>query len=259
MSRCELNDRHLNVYEWLRDMLIRSDFPFGEPIAINDVADRLRVSATPVREGLIRLNSEGFLDARARRGFYPKILSVKEMGELCRLVHMILVDAVRGLREVDSGSIGRAIEAGWRDCEQMDAERHLWVYDDICGTLIGLSHGNITAGIFRNASDRTRYLRTIDLETPGLLEQARRHAATLFAAVRLGDASGAVRLLTRDLDRTLSRLSALVKEGIGRRYIAEGPPAAQASSRARLTDRRAAAPAPSPRWSGTAQRRATPA
>lgn len=224
---CEVNGRHSNVYEWLKAMLVRSDFPFGEPIVINDVADRLRVSATPVREGLIRLHSEGFLEARARRGFYPKILSVKEMGELCRLVHIILVDSVQNLREVESGSIERTLDAGWRDYEQMDADRYIRVYDDICGNLISLSHGKITSGIFRNASDRTHYLRTIDLETPGLLKQARKDADGLFGAVRLRDARGAARLLTRNLDRTLSRLITLVKEGISRRYVSQDQEAAK--------------------------------
>jgi DNA-binding GntR family transcriptional regulator len=56
-----------------------SDFRFGlgEPIVINEIADHLRVSATPVRESLIRLKCEGFLDGTIRHGFVTKVLTVK--------------------------------------------------------------------------------------------------------------------------------------------------------------------------------------
>jgi DNA-binding GntR family transcriptional regulator len=56
-----------------------SDFRFGlgEPFVINEIADHLRVSATPVRESLIRLKCEGFLDGAIRHGFVTKVLTVK--------------------------------------------------------------------------------------------------------------------------------------------------------------------------------------
>jgi DNA-binding GntR family transcriptional regulator len=49
---------------------------------VEEVADDLSVSATPVREGLHALRGEGFLDLEPRRGFVVALLSLEDVEDL---------------------------------------------------------------------------------------------------------------------------------------------------------------------------------
>src|SRR5262245_38874540 len=53
---------HGRVYGWLKTMLVEYRFGPDAQLTICEVADHLRVSATPARESLIRLRAESFLD-----------------------------------------------------------------------------------------------------------------------------------------------------------------------------------------------------
>jgi DNA-binding GntR family transcriptional regulator len=84
------SSEHGRVYQWLKTMLIEYRFHPGEQILIAPLADHLRVSATPIRETLIRPHAEEFLDTGRKRGFFAKRLSQKEMMELSQLRFTIL-------------------------------------------------------------------------------------------------------------------------------------------------------------------------
>lgn len=67
-------ERGSSVYAMLRDMAIAYQFKLGERLSEIELAERLGVSRTPVREALTRLVTEGFLQT-ATRGYmrlYPR-------------------------------------------------------------------------------------------------------------------------------------------------------------------------------------------
>lgn len=56
------------VYEELRERIIEAEYPAGTRLVEREIAEELRVSRVPVREAMQRLESEGFLSVRPRRG-----------------------------------------------------------------------------------------------------------------------------------------------------------------------------------------------
>jgi DNA-binding GntR family transcriptional regulator len=69
----------------LRDRLREGGFAPGARIAATEVADALRLSATPVREALSRLAGEGLLEDRRGQGFFVRALSGLEIADLFRM------------------------------------------------------------------------------------------------------------------------------------------------------------------------------
>ena len=65
----------------LRDMAIAYQFKPGERLSEIELAERLGVSRTPVREALTRLVTEGFLQT-ATRGYMRRPLEVQETLDL---------------------------------------------------------------------------------------------------------------------------------------------------------------------------------
>lgn len=56
-----------NVYEMIRSLILAGEYISGDPMPEEQLAARLQVSRTPVREALRRLESEGIVERHANR------------------------------------------------------------------------------------------------------------------------------------------------------------------------------------------------
>lgn len=70
------------VYEQIKSALLDGAFAKGERLVEHDIAEKLQVSRTPVREALKRLESEGLLEALPRQGLIVKSHNEEEIREI---------------------------------------------------------------------------------------------------------------------------------------------------------------------------------
>src|SRR6476620_9130581 len=73
-----------DVYERLRRDLIQGSIQPNLPLRIETMRDRYGVGASPIREALNRLASEGLIDQIDKRGFRTWPLTLAELDELTR-------------------------------------------------------------------------------------------------------------------------------------------------------------------------------
>lgn len=78
------------VYSSLKELVITCAFPPGERLNIEELAEKLRVSTTPVRESLNRLVAEDLILMIPRMGFFMKSLLESEIRDLYELNHVLL-------------------------------------------------------------------------------------------------------------------------------------------------------------------------
>jgi DNA-binding GntR family transcriptional regulator len=81
--------------EALRERILRGDYPEGEPLRQDALADDLGVSRIPVREALRQLEAEGLVTFNPHRGAVVSTLSLGEIAELFELRAGIESDLVR--------------------------------------------------------------------------------------------------------------------------------------------------------------------
>lgn len=81
-SRAEPGSLTDRVYRALREWILISDFRSGSLLTERELARRLEVSKTPVREALIRLGQEGFVEISPRRGIRVSSVSVQDLKEV---------------------------------------------------------------------------------------------------------------------------------------------------------------------------------
>jgi DNA-binding GntR family transcriptional regulator len=62
----------------IKDEILSGRFTPGQRIQIDELADRWRVSTTPIRDALRRLESAGLVEVAPRRGFFVATLSKRE-------------------------------------------------------------------------------------------------------------------------------------------------------------------------------------
>ncbi len=76
LPRTNLNEQ---VYETLRQRVLRRDPGPGAKLSLHELATELGVSRSPVHHALTRLVSEGLLSVKARRGYYVTPVTAKTL------------------------------------------------------------------------------------------------------------------------------------------------------------------------------------
>jgi DNA-binding GntR family transcriptional regulator len=105
LPRTNLNEQ---VYETLRQRVLRRDPGPGTKLSLHELATELGVSRSPVHHALTRLVSEGLLSVKARRGYYvtPVTPSTVDDGYDVRLA-LELHAAERAVGAVDPARLDR--------------------------------------------------------------------------------------------------------------------------------------------------------
>jgi DNA-binding GntR family transcriptional regulator len=78
-SRRQLGDE---VASYVRELIMSGHLQSGDFIRQERIAEELGLSATPVREGLLSLKGEGFVQLKPRRGFVVAPLSASDVRDL---------------------------------------------------------------------------------------------------------------------------------------------------------------------------------
>jgi DNA-binding GntR family transcriptional regulator len=73
------------LFEELRAAIIRGEYPAGEPIRQEDIADRFQVSRMPVREAMRLLEAEGLVTKQPHRGAVVAQLDAEDALELFQI------------------------------------------------------------------------------------------------------------------------------------------------------------------------------
>jgi len=224
---------HASVYERLKTLTVNYRFRPHEQLLIGELAERLRVSPTPVREALIRLQGEALLDVTPRRGFFARTLNLKEMIDLVRFQFVILSSSVehavdtldRAIEEICSlvptadgeSDIASMIDAvSERSLDQLEDDVR-WV-EQVSARIAALSENDVMMSALDNVNDRTHYVRTIDLADPERSGEVRRSIEAFSFALQKKETPAALAILKRDLDAQIDRMPTLVREGINRAY-----------------------------------------
>lgn len=77
------------VYNYISEKINDGSMKPDDKINEQQIADALNVSRTPIREALIQLASDGFLENTPRRGFRVKFLDIKKAQELYEVIGIL--------------------------------------------------------------------------------------------------------------------------------------------------------------------------
>ena len=91
----EHSDLTTKVHQWLKGRIMHHAFLPGDKLDIQQLADDLGVSRTPVKDAINRLTSEGLVVLRSRRGTYVATLTPAALRDLFETRMMIECWAVQ--------------------------------------------------------------------------------------------------------------------------------------------------------------------
>ena len=193
----------LQLSEWvamhLREQIVSGTLKKGEFLRIDGIAKALRVSTTPVREGLLLLQSESFVRLIPRRGFVVNSFSKNDLfdlfwaqatlgAELASRAARKMSDAeVAQLQKIQSDHQG-AFEAGDHDrVARIGHQFHRTINLAAQSPRLALLLGSLT----RQLPNR------FYTEIEGQLKEATEYHPIIIDAIRLKDAAAAGSLMYR--------------------------------------------------------------
>ena len=202
----------------------------GDRFTETEIADRLQVSRTPVREALFRLEREGYLEVRQRNGWLVKPLDFNTLDHFYELRSILEAAAVQALCAcANAAERQRALrpladiwlvdESGRSsDCDRLaDLDERFHI------DLVAAAGNPEIARVHRAATERIRIVRRLDFTQPERIDKTYEEHAAILDAVLAGDAARAAPLLHAHIQGSQA---AVRKITLHRLYSARGARAA---------------------------------
>lgn len=191
-----------DAYERLKAEILQSELPPGFQAPEPDIAERLGMSRTPVREALIRLESEGLVELVPRRGAKVLPLSMDDFLEIYELLVALEPAALEKLagtpiRAEDLEELERLIEEMEKAEEAGDLDAWASADDRFHRTLLGLSRNGRLVGYTECLLDQIHRGRMVLLHLHKKPIGPTQEHRDILAAVLSGDGAAAADLSRR--------------------------------------------------------------
>jgi DNA-binding GntR family transcriptional regulator len=207
-----LNSLPEATYSWLRESIQSGALPPGSELRQERIAKKFGISRVPIREAMSRLQAEGLIELRPRRGFAVKSLDVAEIVEIFELRMVIEEHAMvtatvmrseRDVAEVEAilnrmGELDKTGSTYLSQWPELNRQFHV--------RLIASANRERLSKIVANLSDAVEPYIRLESHLTGEVEQAELQHLAIFEAFRLGDAERAGRLSRDHCASTMYRL-----------------------------------------------------
>lgn len=180
----------------LRRMILTGELAAGTDHLESELAERLRMSRTPVREAALTLEGVGLLELRPRKGVRILPVSPDDMREVYDI--MTELESLAAERAAEAGHSAEDLSALAQAIEDMDAaiagsDLEAWAEADDAfhAELVRLSGNKRIATIVGMMSDQIRRARATTLYIRPLPVKSNEDHRAVYAAIRDGDAQRA--------------------------------------------------------------------
>ncbi len=175
----------------------------GDRFTENEIAARLHVSRTPVREALYRLEREGYLQVQFRSGWSVRELDFRQFDDLYDLRIALETACVRTLCDRPERPSLDELKLIWlvapkrrlRDGEQVCA-----LDEAFHGTLVAATGNREMARCHQEVTERIRLLRRLDFTEEGRITATYEEHAQILRAVLQQRGDRAVQLLRNHIE-----------------------------------------------------------
>ena len=211
----ELTTFQQQAYDYVRGQIINLGFKPGEFINDAQIAEKLSISRTPVREAFQRLEKEGLLVNEARKGWRVYMLDLEDIDEIFDLKIAIEGMLVRKAAACTDKSLRKDLAAALADMKAAveDDDPDAWLQADIhLHNIIFLMANNERAEqVIRMLNDQWHRIRLGYVALQGRTDKSIAEHADFVHSILAGDAQKAETQMRNHLSRVRDDLIQLVK------------------------------------------------
>jgi DNA-binding GntR family transcriptional regulator len=209
------------VHEALRAALLAGEYPYGQRLVEEQLAERFETSRTPVREALRRLEGDGHVVRDRTGGVRPNPPRVSAMRELYE-VRIVLEDLA--VRTADPGGLDELL-AEWLELRAEHDDGPDFVYaDESFHEVLAQTAGNhALVRYVRDINERIRLIRIHDFTTPDRIEATIEEHLEILTAIRAGRPDPAAALMRVHIERSADVVERRVGQLLARMFEEERP------------------------------------
>jgi DNA-binding GntR family transcriptional regulator len=209
-----------NAYQKLRRLLATSQLRPHEHLRISELAERLSVGITPLREALIRLAAEGLVTLHPKRGFFAKGLTTEELAELYVFGNYLLRSSLRwGTAGMVGIGFSSDLAAGLNDARRGQAAAAAARAVELLNEqIVGLSGNTEMLRAIRGYNDRTSVARLIYVEQVEQVESTSDYVRTMIDLLETDDRQTIAARLQQRFETKMLQVPRLVKEVASRAF-----------------------------------------
>lgn len=204
---------HLQAYEQLLEMIFDGTLPAGTLLIEQSLAQRLKISRTPVREALVRLEVEGLVTRHAGRALVVRELQMRDFLEILRVRSVLETEAVGQaclrITPAKLSEVRRTIEL-LLESKDPDADEQVRADDALHDALVEACGNAVLAELVKGLRRRTRFLNLRSL--PGRFVAGCQEHLAIIEALERRDENDARLAVGRHFDN--------VRQGVLRRLDA---------------------------------------
>ena len=191
------------AFAWLRAEILSGRLRPGQALSENEIAHRLGVSRTPVREAIIRLENEGLLSVRPQVGTTVAPIDVENVADVqflreaieCRTVAL----AAQRITPADARELRRQLKEQARVAARGDHAAFVPLDDRMHQKLVAMSGRPRVWRAVEDAKAQLDRVRFLSLEDPAWLATIYEQHVQIVERVLEADADGAVAAMSRHL------------------------------------------------------------
>jgi DNA-binding GntR family transcriptional regulator len=192
-----------SVYAAIKSDLFDFRLAPGERFSENELAARLGVSRTPVREALYRLQSEGYIQVASKSGWTVRAFEFETFEHLYDLRAVLELAAVRRLCELDPLPALDGLKQAWLITpeDRLTDGREVGALDEAFHQSIVAAAGNPElARVHREVTERIRIVRRLEFTMPERIRQTYTEHAQILRAILRRKADAAALLLRTHIE-----------------------------------------------------------
>lgn len=192
-----------HAYRQIRERILDGSLPPAAPLSENQVSASLRLSRTPVREALSRLEREGLIRTVAGRGAFVAEITPLDIREIYEVREQLEGYAVRvATTRMSAGDIAalEGILTETRAAMAAGAKRNAWEADvALHRKILAATQNRRLITIVATLDDQMHRIRTMWTLTPVWQEDAMAEHEAIVAAIKRRDPDAATAALSHHL------------------------------------------------------------
>jgi DNA-binding GntR family transcriptional regulator len=209
-----------SVYGSLKAMIITGQLPPGARVTENELAAKLNVSRTPVREALNRIERDGLVTGRPRQGYAVKEFDIKMFREAFEVRELLDGYATELATAKVTPAGKQRLRDMVRECERLanlpnrsreDMFQELQIGMDIHRAVAEISGNEMLCNLLNGILDKCQHFVWMELLWLDEWQVAREDHAGIVEAICKGDAARASELARRHIRESRTNILKLLQ------------------------------------------------
>lgn len=218
----EKNQKPIALTDWAYDAIKESILNLkakpGSMLHIEKLAMELEISRTPVREALMRLQSEGLVRVLPRVGFFVLEMTTSDLAELFEIREWLesnaIAKAATKLMEDDLAFLDDLLESTALAIERDDRDQYLENEELFHGLFLERCGNKHLLDVMKSLDNMTRRERVLSLSSPENVRQSLTEHRRIVAAVRGRSSEESRMAMAAHIEAVRGRVCAILADAL---------------------------------------------